>query len=527
MPVAVAEARQMTLAQKMAIRTVALIIALVIISAAAFWGLNGLSQDLDVALDEYQKLGQAYDIGVDTATAKALLNAGVVDDATVSERLNLAINKLERLGERYPELLTQTQGASETLDDILVRVERARGDIALPEERLEIALAAGNDLNEVLGRIAKILGTVSQVIQKTQDAANAKRRTTIAVVLILGSVLIIGGVLISILQYRSVMLPLGRLRHGVHSIAEGQFANRLEKERDPEFAELASDFNQMAEQLDSLYRDLEEKVRTKSKELVRSERLASVGFLAAGVAHEINNPLGIISGYAELSLQRLEQAQNENQNHSQNNGQNQDQNQDQILANLTGDTADALRIICDEAFRCKNITEKLLTLARSGPDSRGPVALDKVAREVAEMVKGLPRYRDREVLLNVDGRGGLVVHGNETQLNQVLLNLTINGLEAVDPTEGQVTIGAIRVNQQVELTVRDNGRGMNPQTLDRIFEPFYTEKRGAGGAQGTGLGLSITHAIVEDHGGTIRAESKGLGKGSRFIVHLPTTGGAV
>src|SRR6185369_10914403 len=116
------------------------------------------------------------------------------------------------------------------------------------------------------------------------------------------AVIIAIAVLIGVSQYRGVMRPLRRFSSGVRSIAGGNFRRRLVIAGDDEFAGLAQDFNRMAAELDGLYRELEDKVATKSKELVRSERLASVGFLAAGVAHEINNPLGIISGYAELSL---------------------------------------------------------------------------------------------------------------------------------------------------------------------------------------------------------------------------------
>ena len=118
---------------------------------------------------------------------------------------------------------------------------------------------------------------------------------------------VFAGILLGVLQYRSVTRPLRRLSEGVRKIAAGQFSGRVrgaEGGRD-EFASLARDFNRMAEELDGLYRELERKVEAKSRELVRSERLAGVGYLAAGVAHEINNPLGIIAGYAEYSLSLL------------------------------------------------------------------------------------------------------------------------------------------------------------------------------------------------------------------------------
>jgi signal transduction histidine kinase len=109
---------------------------------------------------------------------------------------------------------------------------------------------------------------------------------------------------------------------------------------------------------------------------------------------------------------------------------------------------------------------------------------------------------------------------NPTEMKQVFMNLTVNALEASASSSGRVRIGGRRDGEWVELFVEDNGKGMTPEMVERVFEPFFTAKRGAG-EPGTGLGLSITHAIVESHGGRIAAESRGPGKGSRFIVRLP------
>lgn len=494
-----------TLARKMFVNTAALVVSLLIISGVGLFGLQGLSRDLDFALDEYKRLEEAYDVGVDAATVKALLSAGAIDDPSLMPRLDSAIVKIQHMADSHDDatLIQEALDSAEVLRIVKKNVETARSDPGLAEERLDIAAKAADELNRVIGHISRVLTQTQQIIRQTQGAANTRRNTTIAIVLVIVGVMVIAGFIVSIAQYRGVMLPLDRLRRGVRRVAQGQFDNRLEQEEDREFDDLARDFNQMASQLDGLYRDLEDKVREKSKELVRSERLASVGFLAAGVAHEINNPLGIISGYAELSLRRLENGSS--------NGESSD------------DMSNALKIICDEAFRCKKITQKLLTLARAEPEAKGPVSIGKVVRGVADTIEGLPRYRDRQVIVKARDNDELTVVGNETQMNQVLLNLTINALEAVSPRKGRVVLEARRRNSMVEMLVSDNGRGMTSETLDRVFEPFYTEKRTATGASGngTGLGLAITHAIVEDHEGKISAESEGLGKGSRFIVQLP------
>jgi signal transduction histidine kinase len=114
----------------------------------------------------------------------------------------------------------------------------------------------------------------------------------------------------------------------------------------------------------------------------------------------------------------------------------------------------------------------------------------------------------------------LTVFGSVSEIKQVLVNLMVNALEAVGPSEGRVRLEGRRNNGWVELSVIDNGRGMPADVIEHVFEPFYTAKRGTGDP-GTGLGLSISHAIVESHGGQVIAQSEGVGKGSRFTVRLP------
>jgi signal transduction histidine kinase len=177
-------------------------------------------------------------------------------------------------------------------------------------------------------------------------------------------------------------------------------------------------------------------------------------------------------------------------------------------------------IIRDEAFRCKEITSRLLSLARGGTDAREPLRLDDMARQVAVLTKGLTRYRDRRVVADFDSTELLEVVANPTEIKQVLLNLTVNALEAVPPQRGEVRLTGRRSGDWVEVAVEDNGKGMSADTMQNVFEPFFTNKRGAGDP-GTGLGLSITHAIVENHGGRIRAESAGIGRGSKFSILLP------
>jgi len=335
----------------------------------------------------------------------------------------------------------------------------------------------------------------------TAAERSADRTLQVALILVWGlSVAILFSVwLMSRWHYDSVMGPLDRLRRWVGRVGGGDFPPPLEVSGDLEFRQLMGDVNQVAGQLQEFYQSLDEKVQQTSRELVRSQRLASVGFLAAGVAHEINNPMNIMTGYAELTLNRLSRGY------------------DPAAA---ADAVRALAVIRDEAFRCKQIISKLLSTSRGIEQNRERFSLSQLAREVVGMLQGLKSLNDRQVELKFDPDQPLEVWANISEIKQVLLNLLTNALEAVKPGVGRVILQGQRDGEWVVLSVGDNGRGMTPQTLERIFEPFFTEKRGVG-EPGTGLGLCISHAIVENHGGKIVASSDGPDRGSVFTLHLP------
>jgi signal transduction histidine kinase len=297
--------------------------------------------------------------------------------------------------------------------------------------------------------------------------------------------------LVGVAQYRSVVAPLWNLKNAVNTIAAGQFNQRVPAEGATEFADLARQFNRMAAQLEASYRDLEQKVEAKSRELVRNERLASVGFLAAGVAHEINNPLGIMTAHAELALAAMERD----------------------ASSADEECRRTLRIVCEEAFRCKKIVEKLLTLARSPQEPPAAFSLGQLAAETVQAVAAMPEYQRRQLTWEIAPTPDRIL-ARCGEIRQVILNLLSNALEATE-AGGDVRLTVSAGEGKVVLTVADSGRGMSPEIMEKIFEPFFTDRHGKAG---TGLGLAITHAIVSRYGGQIEAHSDGAGKGSRLIV---------
>lgn len=512
----------MTLRRRFLLHNLLLTGGLLLVGAVSVWRLGVVRQQVDLSHNVYAELRTVGDVAIEVGTVRGLLTAPKADAEPIQVHLTTAIGGLDQfikvaqgygpatgseaaMREAYVPINTSAASARDRLDKVLTQVKGGAltgGDPAPLRDQVDAALA---DVDGVAAACIRFMSA-------HQDVASASVTRNAIVIGLLSAAAVIAAILLSFAHDRLVARPLQRLRAGVRRVAAAQFAERLapaEMAASPEFLDLANEFNRMAGELDLFYRKLEEQVRARSQELVRSERLASVGFLAAGVAHEINNPLNIISGHAELTARQLARGR---------------------LPLAGGDAAEAaesLKVIQDEAFRCKAITEKLLSLARQGEQTRESLDLGGVARDVAAMTRGLKNYRDRRVTLCLDPAEPLEVEANATEMKQVLLNLTINALEAVPPMEGEVRIEGRRTPDWVELSVRDNGRGMTADVLSHVFEPFFTARKGRCDAngqtqnRGTGLGLSITHAIVESHGGRISVESDGPGRGSRFTVQLP------
>jgi two-component system, NtrC family, sensor kinase len=299
------------------------------------------------------------------------------------------------------------------------------------------------------------------------------------------------------LFHRWVLYPVRLLHRGVRRVARGAFDYKIDLHSGDEMQSLAEAFNDMTARLAATYADLERQVQERSRQLVRSERLAGVGFLAAGVAHEINNPLASIAFCAEALEHRLGPVLDR--------GEGSD-------AKVVGNY---LRMIQEEAFRCKRITEKLLDFSRCGEIQRQRTDLAGLVQGVVEMVRHMGKYRGKHIAFQP--REAVTAHVDGQELKQVVLNLVVNALDSMEPG-GTLRIDLRHAEGMAELVFADDGCGMAPEVLENIFEPFFTRRRVG---KGTGLGLSITHRIVSQHGGEIAATSPGEGRGSTFTVRLP------
>jgi PAS domain S-box-containing protein len=237
------------------------------------------------------------------------------------------------------------------------------------------------------------------------------------------------------------------------------------------------------------------------RQMVLTERLTTAGRLAAGVAHELNNPLATIAGCAEALKER---------------------SQDTHLRDLDAfkDFPAYLGLIEEEAYRCKEITGSLLHFVRDPGSRRAPTDLNVLVDKVLELIGHQSRYAQSRLERRLDAELPDVVV-NEGQLRQVFLGLASNALDAMDG-RGTLTVATRRRNaREVEVAFIDEGPGIPEHILPRVFDPFFTTKPPG---QGTGLGLAIAQGIVADHDGRFEVDSR-VGAGTTFRVILPLVPG--
>jgi len=299
-----------------------------------------------------------------------------------------------------------------------------------------------------------------------------------------------------------VYRPVKELTAGTHRVADGDLDYRLPVRSNDELSDLAASFNKMTAEVAGVHAEIEERVRRKTAELdqahrslLSSEKMASIGKLAATVAHEVNNPLFGILTYARLTQKEVEKG----------------------TAGSRADMVENLQIIERESKRCGDIMRNLLTFARQAPSHREPNDLNTLIGRALVLV------RHQAELLGIELRSHLgedlpPVSCDAGQIQQAVLVLLVNATEAM-PHGGvlEVATDLDAAAGNVRIRVRDTGSGIPPEVLAQIFDPFFTTKEDQ---QRTGLGLAVARSIVEQHGGEIAVEST-PGKGTEFTIALP------
>jgi len=506
-------ARRRAIREKLVLGALLVGVMVMVLSASSFLGIYSYRRLVRALSCRAAELPRASELGecvglLRLAHARALAadesevvvflsDLRATEAALEAYRQELAAFELDdiRLADRSREAVT-SQRISDCLATIDSLTRPAAGvEVESPAERRGMLLAVGPHLEALAALTAELPSFLQQRLHDLSSEVRTRYRTLI--VTTWAAAVAAAGLLtaIGVLTYRWVFRPLRLLGHGSRRVAAGDFAYRIRLDTDDEMAELAEALNDMTERFQEIRDDLDRQVQERTREVIRGEQLASVGFLAAGVAHEINNPLASIAMCAESLEGRV--------------------------GTMTAAPEDAevvrryLSLIQSEAFRCKGITEKLLDFSRLGEVRRQPTALVGLVADVAEMLRHVGRFAGRTV--EIEQGPDVLVMANPQEIKQVVLNLLVNALDSIDES-GKVRVAAKRSGGEAVLTFIDDGCGMTEEVQEHLFEPFFTRRKTG---QGTGLGLSIVHRIVTDHGGRIQAASDGPGSGSTFRVTLP------
>lgn len=384
------------------------------------------------------------------------------------------------------------------------REDRLSAQVVTDFDRLSVLLSrtvstdagsANDEADAILKHAQAFAASLDEETRREAQRADADltahgtstRRVMIATVVAVSMALCAGFVHV----LRTVLAPLRVVRAGADRFGAGRLDHRISVRNRDEIGDLARSFNEMAGRIADTQSELEARVASRTKEFIRAARLADLGVLAAGVAHEINNPLASIASCAEGLERRLARSEVD-----------------------AVEQRDYLRTISSEAYRAREITTRLLSLARQEPSETADVDLGLVLRQVETAVVRL--LEPRKIRLRSEFPPGVSVRANAGELIQILVNLILN---AKDASRDGTTID-LRCRSEpdwVVFEVQDQGHGIAAQDLDRIFDPFFTTKRPG---EGTGLGLSLVAALVEARGGSVGVESR-PGEGSVFSVRLP------
>lgn len=382
---------------------------------------------------------------------------GCHHDPVVSKRLEELVNHTEEYKNALSRLITTSANIIRLgfLEDETVRIEAD-----LLKAAREAAFTANRRLEE-----------------KTESALGSiKEAQGILFCTLAGGLL--SAIIIAFFLMKSLTKPLNELLLATRRIANGYLDHRIMLKSKDEFEELANSFNRMTEDL-----------KKSQTQLIQSAKLAAIGELASNIAHEINNPLTSILGYAGLIKAEIDP-----------NARMED-----------------LEIIEKEALRAREIIKNLLDFARQTPLKIEEADINNVLKTVLSLTRSQAKASNIEVIEDLkEGLPKISIDIN--QIKQVFINIINNAVSAM-PGGGKLTISTDTDDGRgfIKVSFKDTGVGISEENLTRIFEPFFTTKDAT---SGTGLGLSISYGIVERHGGKIEVESK-VGVGSIFTVKLP------
>jgi signal transduction histidine kinase len=472
----------MSVQTRLLLTMIVLVGLLLSIAGVCWFGLWQMAQRLQAVSEEFaeSRLLQPMDADISVAVLALRQRTTHFDEIAQASLERAGETLMAYLATQYETAASEKHQASESshatrllrqLESILQAFDDPKGG-----PRAEDAEALQTELR-------KLYLDAERGVQEAHDSAKLTQRTTLSIVLtasLASAALCIG---LSIWSTRSVNQRLRELHRTISVRSEGVL---------PQGAE---DVGSVANQIEAINERMIRKLEDSSRELLRRERMAGIGLLAADVAHELNNPMNAVLGLSELALRAVER------------GAIDEQGRTEMI--------ESLRVIRREAVRCKGIVERLMAMVRAKRTARWFDA-NRLLQETIEVAAAA--RPDRASCFHLAGAPvAIPVLAPQEDVRQILLTLLINAADAIEP-RGRIEVDATRTEDEVWLRVRDDGRGFTPEQQADFFTPFRTSRAATGG---TGLGLSIAYTLAEELGAQIRPASDGPGQGGLFILAIP------
>jgi len=461
--------------------TMVLLVVLPLSVTVITWlGLSRMNVELQQVAEEFAEARVLQPIESDLALAAVeLQQAGAGFEAGALERLRAAETAMVGfLSEQYDSVAEESHQAEESVHASRALRELQRL-IAEDWDRTPASERA-QTVREIQVSVQRLYRDADSGVLSAPAAAQATRRRTMALVLVASLVSAVVCIVLSAWSTRSVSGRLRELRRTVAARADGT--------ETPE----PRGVDGVMSQIEELNERMLLKIEENNRELLRRERMAGIGLLAADVAHEINNPMNAMLGLSELSLQATGRGP--------------------IDEDARSELHESLTVIRREVLRCRGIVERLMAMVRGAGE---PQWFD-VARLLTETVSVARAARPDKArcFVVIGDERTIKLFAPAEDVRQIVLTLLINAADAVGD-DGRIEVDCTRTDREVWIRVRDNGTGFSADTEATFGVPFATTRRDRGG---TGLGLSIAHTITADIGAELRAFSEGPGAGSLFVL---------
>jgi signal transduction histidine kinase/CheY-like chemotaxis protein len=433
---------------------------------------------------------------IDRALAeKRFVNKGMRDIDQQLERRVKELNILYGVGKSVTSLLDLEKVLNRIVEAAVFVSGAEEGSLMLVDKDTgELYLRAARNLGETFARgfrlkvehsiAGQVVKTGKPILQSTQDEETLKVKTGYLVKSLVNVPLKAKDEVIGVLAVNNKISSKPFTDNDVHLLsALADYATIAIVN-----AQLYEETKRWSEELEHKVEERTQELRAAQEQLLQSEKLASIGQLASGVAHEINNPMGVILGFAQGILKTLPE--------------------DDLLRK-------PLTTMEKESLRCKRIVQNLLDFARHSEPTLHLININKLVDASCELVKHQIALQDVKLVKGYDPALPPTM-ADPNQLQQVFINIMLNAYQAM-PDGGTLHITTRTVGPELQVIFADTGTGIPPEKVQNIFDPFFTTKEVG---EGTGLGLSVSYGIVKAHGGDIEVESQ-EGKGTTFIIKLP------